>query len=77
MNETLLSLNRMARRLGVTSQWLRRESETGRVPCLRADRKFLYAPAAVEKALAERAAAGLGGTVQGPLPATPTEVERS
>jgi hypothetical protein len=51
MNE-LLSLSRMARRLGVTQQWLRAEAAAGRVPCLRAGKRILFAAAAVEDALA-------------------------
>ena len=49
----ILPLGRMARRLGVTQSWLK--AEAGRVPCVRADRRFLFAPDAVERAIAERA----------------------
>lgn len=52
----LLPLNRMARRLRVTMDWLRSEAEAGRVPCLKADRRYLFNPDAVERTLAERAA---------------------
>ncbi|HUY89265.1 MAG TPA: hypothetical protein VMV10_11065 [Pirellulales bacterium] len=45
----------MARRLGITQTWLRAEADAGRVPCLRAGTRYLFAAAAVEKALAERA----------------------
>jgi hypothetical protein len=55
MNE-LLSVSRMARRLGVTQQWLRVEAEAGRVPCLRAGRRLLFAPIPVQDALAALAA---------------------
>jgi len=51
----VLSLPRMARRLGITQTWLRAEADAGRVPCLRAGTRYLFAAAAVEKALAERA----------------------
>lgn len=52
----VLPLARMARRLGVTQTWLRSEADAGRVPCLRAGRRYLFAAAAVESVLAERAA---------------------
>lgn len=52
----VLSLARMARRLGVTQTWLRSEADAGRVPCLRAGRRYLFAAAAVESILAARAA---------------------
>ena len=52
----LLPLNRMARRLRVTVAWLRAEADAGRVPCLRAGSQHLFAPEAVERVLAERAA---------------------
>jgi hypothetical protein len=54
--DDLLSLSRMARRLGVTQQWLRDEAEAGRVPCLPAGNRYLFNPSAVEEALAARAA---------------------
>ena len=52
----LLSLSRMARRLGVTQQWLRREAEAGNIPCLKAGNRFLFNPVAVQEALATKAA---------------------
>jgi hypothetical protein len=52
----VLSLARMARRIGVTAGWLRAEADAGRVPCLRAGNRYLFSPAAVELALADRAA---------------------
>lgn len=58
MNTThalLLPLSRMARRLRVTAAWLRTEADAGRVPCLRAGKRYLFAPEAVERALADRA----------------------
>lgn len=56
LTERILSLGRMARRLGVTQGWLRAEAEAGGVPCLRAGpRDYLFAPEAVEAALAQRA----------------------
>ncbi|MCH8037107.1 MAG: hypothetical protein IIC53_08280 [Proteobacteria bacterium] len=54
--DDLLSLSRMARRLGVTQQWLRDEAEADRVPHLKAGTRFLFNADAVERVLAERAA---------------------
>lgn len=51
----LLSLARMARRLGVTQQWLRQESDAGNVPVLRAGKRYLFNPAAVQETLAAEA----------------------
>jgi hypothetical protein len=64
MNERLLSLARMARRLGVTQRWLRSQAVCGRVPSLRADRRFLFDPVAVEDALAAQARDGQSQAVQ-------------
>ena len=55
MND-LLSLSRMARRLGVTQQWLRDMADTGQVPCLKAGNRYLFNPIAVQEALAAKAA---------------------
>ena len=52
----LLPLGPMARRLRVTAAWLRAEADAGRVPCLRAGKRYLFAPEAVERVLSERAA---------------------
>ena len=60
-DDRLLNLQRMARRLAVTAQWLRGEVRGGRVPCLPAGSQTLFSPEAVEIALAERAAEGNGG----------------
>jgi glutathione S-transferase len=53
----LLALARAARRLGVSSRWLKSEATAGRVPCLRADSRFLFDETAVTEVLRERAAA--------------------
>ncbi len=50
----VLSLNRAARRLGVTATWLRAEADAGRVPCLRAGTRYLFDLDALTEALAER-----------------------
>ena len=52
----LLSLPRAARRIGVTAKWLRTEADAGRVPCLRADSRYLFDVEAVAQSLAKRAA---------------------
>ena len=52
----LLPLSRAARRLGVSARWLKSEATAGRVPCLRADSRFLFDEAAVTEALRKRAA---------------------
>ena len=54
----LLSLHRAARRIGVTSRWLRTEADAGRIPCLRADGRYLYDIDVVTRALSRRAANG-------------------
>ena len=55
-NHALLPMAKMARRLRVTVAWLRAEAEAGRVPCLKAGKRYLFAPVAVEEILADRAA---------------------
>ena len=52
----VLSLGRMARRLGVTQCWLREQAEAGTVPSLRAGRRYLFNPVAVQESLAVQAA---------------------
>ena len=57
MNElpSLLPLQIMARRVFVSAAWLRAEAEAGRIPHLRADKRFLFDPQTVERVLLERA----------------------
>ena len=62
MNDELLSLARMARRLGVTQKWLRTQADSGDIPCLKADNRYLFNPAAVEEALADKAASSRLGS---------------
>lgn len=54
-SESFLSLRHTATRLGVPAAWLRSEAQAGRVPHLRAGRRILFNPAAVERVLLERA----------------------
>ncbi|MDG2383564.1 MAG: helix-turn-helix domain-containing protein [Pirellulaceae bacterium] len=51
----LLSLSRMARRLGVTQKWLRDQADAGKIPSLKAGNRYLFNPAAVQKSLAAKA----------------------
>ena len=66
MSDDVLSLARMARRLGVTCTWLRSEADAGRVPSLRAGNRYLFSPQAVEAVLAARAANGRQPLEAGP-----------
>lgn len=52
----LLTLARMARRVGVPAKWLRDQAESGSVPSLRAGTRFLFNADAVESTLARQAA---------------------
>jgi hypothetical protein len=49
-----LTLNEMARSLGVPARWLRAEAEAGRIPGLRADTTWLFDADLVERLLLER-----------------------
>jgi hypothetical protein len=46
----------MARTLRVNVRWLRSEAEAGRLPAVKAERRYLFNPDAVFRVLAERAA---------------------
>ena len=52
----LLSMARMARRIGVTQDWLREQADAGNVPCLLAGKRYLFNAVAVQEALAVEAA---------------------
>jgi len=54
-DDRLVSLRALAQSLRVPAKWLRSEAEAGRLPCLRAGRKFLFSVKAVERALLARA----------------------
>lgn len=56
--ELVISLNRLANRTKLPREWLRTEALAGRLPYLKVGRKLLFNPEAVERKLAERAAAG-------------------
>lgn len=53
--ETFIPLHRLAQRLGLPAAWLKTEAEQGRIPSLRAGRRLMFNPEAVEQALLERA----------------------
>jgi hypothetical protein len=55
--EQLLRLSQLAHRLHLPRPWLRDEARAGRIPCLRIGRKLLFSLPAVERVLANRAAA--------------------
>jgi len=57
---TLYDLHRMAKRLRVSSSWLKREARAGRIPSLKAGARYLFNPGAVIKALSEQAANSQG-----------------
>lgn len=57
----LVSLRGLAsrlRRFGLTLAWLQAEAEAGRIPCMRAEKRWLFNVEAVEEALLRRAAEG-------------------
>jgi len=45
----------MARRLRVPVRWLKTEAEAGRIPCVQAERVYLFDPETVETVLLKRA----------------------
>ena len=55
-NPEILTLRRMAARLGVPSRWLREQAEAGNIPGLRAGDRWLFAPDVATNAV--RAMAG-------------------
>lgn len=61
----LLTLARMARRVGVSQEWLRTEADAGRVPCLKAGKRYLFNSVAVAEALAAQAAQSRQGVPDG------------
>jgi excisionase family DNA binding protein len=56
----VVTLKELARRLRLSKRWLAAETKAGRIPSLKAGRQTLYNPEAVLKALATRAADGVG-----------------
>ena len=58
--EQLLPLGTMARKLNVTTKWLRKEAEAKRLPCLKAGDRYLFVYDTVFAILVERARQGEG-----------------
>jgi hypothetical protein len=56
IQESLVNLVGLARRLHLPAAWLKSEVQAGRIPVLRAGRRLLFNAVAVERALLERAA---------------------
>lgn len=54
--EQVVTVRKLSRLTRLPMTWLREEADAGRLPCLRVGRRLLFNPAAVEAALAERAA---------------------
>ena len=55
MPDDLLTTSAAARHLRVSARWLRAEAEAGRVPALRAGKRFLFSREATEGELLRRA----------------------
>lgn len=51
-----ITLNSLAYRVGLPADWLKREAEAGRLPCLRVGRRMLFNLPAVRQALTDLAA---------------------
>ncbi|MCE9589088.1 MAG: helix-turn-helix domain-containing protein [Planctomycetes bacterium] len=64
MQKQFTSIVDAARRLGVPVAWLRSEAQAGRVPHLRAGRRWLFDPDVVARVLDDRAKAGTGKGVE-------------
>ena len=52
----LVSVRGLADRLKLPAAWLKAEAAAGRIPSLRAGRRLLFNPTAVERVLLDRAA---------------------
>jgi hypothetical protein len=50
----VLTLNRAAHRLGVSARWLKAEADAGRVPHLRAEKRYLFELSAASEAIASQ-----------------------
>jgi excisionase family DNA binding protein len=58
----ILTLRRMAARLGVTASWLREQAEAKNIPGVRAGNRWLFAPDVVRDAVRAMAGDRQGGT---------------
>ena len=61
----LATLYELSRHLRLPFSWLLQETKAGRIPSLRAGRRWLFSIEAVKRVLAERAAAGAGSSKEG------------
>ena len=61
---TIVNVSGLARRLHLPAAWLMAEAKAGRIPSLRAGRRTLFNPEAVERVLLERAAKGVSSDEQ-------------
>lgn len=52
----IVALDVLAKRLGISQRWLRKETDAGRIPFLKAGARRLYNIDAVAQSLAKRAA---------------------
>ena len=73
---TLRMLARRYTRHGLTTSWLKAEAEAGRIPCLRAGRRLLFDPLAVDQALLARARDETGAPAR-QAPEDPTKQEET
>jgi hypothetical protein len=58
MNAKLCTLYKLASLTGLPVNWLKRETDAGRLPCLRAGKRRMFDLAAVMKNLAKRQKGG-------------------
>ncbi len=55
MDSKLVGLDALSDITGLPREWLRREADAGRIPCIRAGRRRMFDPPAVLKVLTDRA----------------------
>ncbi len=60
--ESIVTLDELARRLGLSKRWLTQEVRACRIPHLQAGKSRLFNVDAVRQSLAERAKTGAGGS---------------
>jgi len=53
--KTFIPLHALSQRLGLPAAWIRAEARAGRIPHLRAGRRLMFNPDAVESILIDRA----------------------
>ena len=60
-SKTFIPLHALSRRLGLPAAWIKAEAEAGRIPSLRAGRRLMFNPDAVERILIELGKADADG----------------